>query len=193
MPDSRVRPLVPPRERRARGPTALRGPAPIVYDVGYRGYCIEKPVYRLRDNDCKRTPQGCGGHRDPTAADRHSGRILFPQFTDRLLAGLDILKHAKFPKLFTEEVLARVAKQIHQEAIDVKNLTIFGIHNEDAIMGGFKKPPIASLGYLDLLFRRPPFGDVTKDQDYSGNLACLVADGRSAVVNGMFRSIAGDE
>ena len=67
--------------------------------------------------------------------------------------GGNILKRADFPEFLAHELTVRIAQHLNQKWVHVGDLPSLEIENQYSIFGGFKEPPVASLGVFQRLLR----------------------------------------
>src|SRR5580765_1619280 len=88
------------------------------------------------------------------------------QLFERHSAGCNILEEANLPQFLAHQLVLPVPQRLLDKRIGVLNSSGDGIHDEDSILGGFKEPPIASLGNRDGGGHLPAFGNVlNREQD----------------------------
>src|ERR1035441_1105121 len=61
-------------------------------------------------------------------------------------AGGNILERADLPELLAYQFTVSVAQHLNHERVHVRDLPAPKIENQNAILGGFKKAPVAALG-----------------------------------------------
>ena len=66
----------------------------------------------------------------------------FLQFAIGRAALVNVAKKSDLPQLLAQELVVRVAQQSRHERIGVDDRSRAGVQNQDAILGGLKKPPV---------------------------------------------------
>ena len=79
---------------------------------------------------------------------------MLRQFEEVVLVGDDVPEEAQIPHVLVADLLARVAEQLRQEWIDVRDFAGLGIEDQDAVLGRLEEAAIAQLGGAERLVGR---------------------------------------
>src|SRR5207302_8828548 len=75
------------------------------------------------------------------------------ELTESGPGGGNVLKRDDFPEFLAHELTVCIAQHLNQEWVYVGDLPSLEIKNQYSIFGGFKEPPVASLGVFQRLLR----------------------------------------
>src|ERR1041385_2928238 len=90
------------------------------------------------------------------------------QFIKGRARGDYVFEEADLPKSSAQEPVARITKQIHEEGIHVKDLSRAGIEDQNAILCGFKEPPVTRFRNAQSRLRAFAFCDVSDEFEQQG-------------------------
>src|ERR1035438_7234173 len=89
-------------------------------------------------------------------------------------AGGNILERADLPELLAYQFTVSVAQHLNHERVHIRDLPAPKIENQNAVLGGFKKAPVATFGSTQLI-RRLFVGALSEPWRHDAHLKALAA------------------